>query len=368
MDFKRRDVLGGIAATSILATSGINKVAYAANKIPEISASTRTLFNRSIVIDTLSAGRNFDESQFNAIKPSGYTGIQTSLNNRGLKVAMDDLIEWQGRIKGNSDQLIQVDGTDDFSKAKKDGKLAVMLGFQNGTIFENDVDNVDILYELGTRCVQLTYNSRNLIGDGCTERTNAGLSDFGVEIVHRMNELGIIVDLSHCGKQTSYDGVELSQKPAAFTHTFCESLYNDHPRAKTDEQLKHIADKGGMVGIAALGYFVGPDPDGETTIQTYVDHVEHAIKVCGIDHVGVCTDFAIGGLKPWATRENWYEPRLKIFDPSYQVRWPPYITGLDEPERFLNVTQILVNRGYSEDGIEKILGLNWMKYFKEVIG
>ncbi len=368
MDLKRRDVLRGMAATSLLAGAGVSSTAFAAAPIPKIEASTRALFERSIVIDTLSAGRAWGENQFNAIKPSGYTGIQTSLNNRGLKVAMDDLVEWQGLIADNPDQLIQVGGVADFSKAKAEGKLAVMLGFQNGTIFEDDVDNVDILYKLGTRCVQLTYNTRNLIGDGCTERTNAGLSDFGVDIVHRMNELGIIVDLSHCGKQTTYDGVMLSKKPAAFTHTFCESLYNDHPRAKTDDQLKKMADKGGVVGIAALGYFVGPDPDGETTIQTYVDHVEHAIKVCGIDHVGICTDFAINGLKPWATRENWYEPRLKIFDPRYQVRWPPYITGLDEPERFLNVAQILVNRGYSEGDIEKVLGLNWMRYFKDVIG
>ncbi|MGY8986525.1 MAG: dipeptidase, partial [Sphingomonadales bacterium] len=321
-----------------------------------------------IVIDTLSAGGEWNEKQFNAIKPSGYTGIQTSLNNRGLKVAMDDLVDWQGRIANNPDTLLQVGKTEDFLTAKREGKLAVMLGFQNGTIFEDDVDNVDILYKLGTRCVQLTYNSRNLIGDGCTERTNAGLSDFGVDVVHRMNKLGMIVDLSHCGKQTSYDGIELSKSPAAFTHTFCESIYKDHPRAKTDDQLKHVAEKGGMVGIAALGYFVGPDPDGATTIETYVDHVEHALNICGEDHVGICTDFALQGLSPWATRENWYEPRLKMFDPSYQVRWPPYIMELDVPERFLNVTQILKDRGHSEAKIEKILGLNWIKYFREVIG
>ena len=154
-----------------------------------------------------------------------------------------------------------------------------------------------------------------------------------------MNELGIIVDLSHCGRKTSMDGIEVSGRPPAFTHTFCEAIYNDHPRAKTDEQIRAMSDKGGVTGIATLGYFVGPDPD--TSLEDYVDHVVHAVNVGGIEHVGVCTDHAIRGLRSWATRENWYEPRLRNFKPSYRVRWPPFIEGLDEPERFRNVAHAL---------------------------
>jgi membrane dipeptidase len=206
-----------------------------------------------------------------------------------------------------------------------------------------------------------------LVGDGCTERTNSGLSDFGVDVVKRMNELGIIVDLSHCGKQTSYDGIQFSDPPACFTHTMCESIYRNHPRAKTDNQIRTMADKGGVMGVAALGYFVGPDPGGKTTIETYLDHVDHTVKVGGIDHVALCTDFPIQGIKVWATKETWYEPRLKSFKPSYNVKWPPWIPDLDKPGRFRNVARGLNKRGYSDDQIEKILGLNWLYYFDTVL-
>ena len=254
-----------------------------------------------------------------------------------------------------------------FRQGKKENKLAVMYGHQNTTMIENNIGRLDILHDLGTRCIQLTYNSRNLVGDGCTERTNAGLSDFGVDVVERMNELGIIVDLSHCGKQTSYDGIQFSDPPACFTHTMCEAIYRDHPRAKTDKQIRTMADKGGVIGVAALGYFVGPDPGGKTTIETYLNHVDHAVKVGGIDHVALCTDFPIQGIKAWATKDTWYEPRLKSFKPSYNVKWPPWIPDLDKPGRFRSVAHGLNKRGYSDDKIEKILGLNWLRYFDIVL-
>jgi membrane dipeptidase len=119
-----------------------------------------------------------------------------------------------------------------------------------------------------------------------------------------------------------------------------------------------------MTGIAALGYFIGPSPD--TSIEDYLNHVGHAVKVAGIDHVGLATDFEIRGIKAWATKETWYEPRLKSFKPTYNVRWPPWIEGLDEPERFKNVARGLERRGYRDEDIEKLLGGNWLRYFREI--
>ncbi len=326
------------------------------------------LYENSIVIDTLCVARNWGKKEFDALSQSGYTGIQTSLHNRTWDGALSNISEWNDRIDEYSDIFLKVTKASDFRQAKKENKLAVMYGYQNATMIENKIDRLDILHDMGTRCIQLTYNSRNLLGDGCTERTNAGLSEFGLDVVKHMNELGIIVDLSHCGRRTTYDGIKFSDPPACFTHTMCESLYRGHPRAKTDDQIHKLAIKGGVIGIAALGYFVGPDPGGKTTIETYLDHIDHAVKIAGMDHVGLCTDFQIHGIKAWATRETWYEPRLKSFKPSYNVKWPPWIPKLDEPKRFLNVAHGLYRRGYSEESIKKILGLNWRRYFETVIG
>jgi len=322
------------------------------------------LFDEAIVIDSLAVGHEWDQVEYEAVKRSGYTGIQTTLPSESLEIAIRALAEWNRRVRENPDELVRATKAAHVERAKTEGKMAVVFGFQNATMLGGKVENLDALFELGTRCIQLTYNARNLLGDGCTERTNAGLSDFGVGVVERMNELGIIVDLSHCGPRTSSDGIEISRKPPAFTHTFCEALYRGHPRAKTDELIKGMADRGGMTGIAALGYFIGPSPD--TTIEDYLNHVDHAVKVAGIDHVGLATDFEIRGIKAWATRETWYEPRLKSFKPTYNVRWPPWIEGLDEPERFKNVARGLDRRGYRDEDIQKLLGGNWLRYFREI--
>lgn len=324
-------------------------------------------FSRSIVIDALSADEDWDapEPIFEAYRKSGVTAIHTSLSNRNLNVAMRDLAEWQSRFERWPDRLLKIVKGTQIAEAKKSRRVGVVLGFQNATIIESDLRNLEPLYQAGTRCIQLTYNSRNLLGDGCTERTNAGLSDFGVAVVERMNQLGIVVDLSHCGEATSRDGIAVTKRPPAFTHTMCAAVY-DHVRAKSDALLKALADKGGMVGIATLGYFIGPTAG--TTFDDYLRHVDHAVKVAGIDHVGLASDYSIRGIEATHTRESWYVPRLTSFKPVYRVRWPPWIKELDPPERFRHIARGLAKRGYTDAQVEKILGGNWTRYLSEMLG
>ena len=380
MNSKRRNLLKILPLSLILPSQVFNSfTAWAGSNLNKADSQTAALnflkndieklYKKSIVLDGLVITRGWDEDSFEALAKSGYTGFNTSLASGSLKSALSSLDQWKKRIIDNPERLILAKSSDDFLRAKKENKVAVMLGFQNATMIEKSIDNLDTLYEAGTRWIQLTYNPRNLLGDGCTERTNAGLSDFGIEAVERMNELGIIVDLSHCGNQTTNDGIEFSKTGACFTHTMCEALYNNHPRSKTDKQIKAMADKGGVMGIICLGYMIGPDPGGKTTLDTYVDHIDHAVKIGGIDHVGLAADYAIQGLAAdGATRDNWYVPRLTRFKPSYEVRWPPWIPELDLPDRYLKVAQKLDSRGYSTDHIEKILGLNWLRYYREILG
>ena len=334
-------------------------------KAPQ-DAEIAALYERSVVIDSLAVGHEWDEVEYAAVEATGYTAIQTTLPSQSFEIAARALEEWNARVTARSDLLINARTAADIERAKREGKMAVVYGFQNATMIERSLDNIERLYELGTRCIQLTYNDRNLLANGCLERVDGGLSDFGVAAVRRMNELGIIVDLSHCGKETTMDGVALSEIPACFTHTMCDALYPGHPRAKTDDQIRAMALRGGVIGIAAIGYFVGPDPGGETTIENYIDHIEHAVGIAGVDQVGICTDYQIRGIEAWATRETWYEPRLTFFKPTYQVRWPPWIPELDETDRFRNVAQGLARRGYGHEEIEKILGRNWLEYFRSV--
>lgn len=341
--------------------------------LPFVAAALRrqtpadTLFDRAVVIDALSADENWNDPEpiFAAYKAAGVTAIHTSLANSSFAVASRDLATWQARFDKWPDRLTKILKAGDIAPLKGTGRTGVLLGFQNGDIVDADVTNLDKLYAAGTRCIQLTYNARNRIGTGCTEATDSGVTDFGRSVVARMNELGIIVDLSHCGIQTSADGIAISKRPPAFTHTMCRALY-DHIRAKSDALLKAISNKGGMTGIATLGYFIGPTP--ETTFDDYLKHVDHAVKVAGIDHVGLASDYSIRGIEATQTRDTWYVRRLKVFPPEYRVRWPPWIAELDPPRRFRNITHGLSKRGYTTSQIEKLLGGNWIRYFKETIG
>lgn len=326
------------------------------------------LYKKAIVNDGLIIGRNWNQESFKALAQSGYTGFNVSVDSGDLTKGLRNLKVWQEIIKENPDRLVLATSSEDYIQAKKEGKVAVMLGFQNSTMLGKSIKNMDTLYEAGMRWMQLTYNERNLLGDGSTERTNCGLSDFGLEVVDRMNELGIIIDLSHCGEQTTNEGIAHSKSPVSINHSMCEALHRNHPRAKTDEQIRAMADKGGIMGVICLGYMIGPKLGIETTLETYVDHIDHAVKVGGIDHVGLASDFAIQGLEATgATRENWYVPRLTRFKPSYKVQWPPWIPELDTPDRFRHVARLLDKRGYSTGDIEKILGQNWIRFYSETL-
>ncbi len=168
------------------------------------------IYRKAIVFDGLIIARGWNQDSFRALDMSGYTGFNASVDSGSLARGLKNLEEWQKIIAENPNRLISATRAEDFVKAKKENKTAIFLGFQNSTMVESSIDNIDKLYAAGTRWMQLTYNERNLVGDGCTERTNAGLSDFGIEVVERMNELGMIVDLSHCGAATTNDGQKSS--------------------------------------------------------------------------------------------------------------------------------------------------------------
>jgi membrane dipeptidase len=341
--------------------------AAAALAIPRARAAVPAdFYENALVIDALCFGREWAEAAYEGLRASGYSGIVESLPRESLQTAIDALVQWRTRFDEQADRLLMALTASDFETAKASGRTAVLMNFQDATMLEGDADNVDALHALGMRSFQLTYNYRNLLGDGCLERTNAGLSEFGVSVVERMNKIGVMVDLSHCGPQTTLDGIAFSAAPVAMTHTFCAAL-RPHPRAKSDEAIRDCAEKGGVTGICAMGYFIGPDPGGETTIEDYADQIEHAVNVAGHDHVALATDFPPQGISPWATKEEWYEPRLEWFKPSYEVRWPPWIPELDSPDRFRNLIRILEARGWNQSNLERLLGLNWLRLFRETI-
>jgi membrane dipeptidase len=229
------------------------------------------------------------------------------------------------------------------------------------------VGRLDALRQLGVRVIQPTYNRRNLLGDGCMEPADAGLSRAGHEAVERMNELGLLVDLSHCGRRTAADAMATSRRPLAFTHTGCAALV-DHPRHRTDEELRRIAAGGGIVGIFVMPYLAkGRQP----TAADVVAHLEHVIGVAGEDHVGIGTDGYISATEVTPAFAEQFRQgarrrrELGIAAPYETEEGYLFAGDLNTPRRFETLAGLLLDRGHRSGRIEKILGGNFLRVFRD---
>ena len=325
MDLDRRAFLAALAA----AGAGATLPAGAASLLPKNPALPHGGFlGRSLVIDSFGGAPEVDPlggGGLNFLHGSGLSAVHAGLANRSLGVALQALAEWERLFRRHSKRLVKILAADDIERSASQGRLGILLGFQNATCIDDNVDNLYRLHAAGARVIQLTSDSRNLLGLGCNEESKAGLSDFGVAAVETMNELGIVVDLSLCGEQTSRDGIQISRKPPAFTHTRCGAL-DRHPCAKSDELLRGMAVRGGLIGI---------HPSDHGSSEDHLDHIAHAVNVAGIDHVGI------------ASSSGDSSPGSRV--------------------SFHTVAQGLEKRGYRAEEIEKLLGGNWNRYLRQAL-
>jgi membrane dipeptidase len=292
---------------------------------------------------------------------SGINVFHNSIGTGGPSAVEDSLeflAAWQGYAGRNSHVFTLVGRADDLDRAKADKRVAVIMGLQNSEHFRTAAD-VKRFYRLGQRCSQLTYNAQNLLGSGSTERVDGGVSDFGESIIKAMNEVGMLVDVSHCGDRTTLDAIEISPKPIAITHSNCRAL-NNHPRLKTDEAIQKLAAKGGVMGITGVRNFVR---DREpTTVEHVVDHIDHVVKLVGIEHVGVGTDSDLNGYDDMPPDQR--KKLLEMYKSSYAFRDKLDTDGFDHPQKIFDLTEALIRRGYSDENITAVLGGN----FKRLLG
>jgi len=250
----------------------------------------------------------------------------------------------------------------DFLKAKELGKQALMFQLEPQT-FSRHLENIEIAYGLGVRMALLTFNTRNFVGDGCGERTDSGLSYFGYEVIECMNELGMLIDLSHCGVQTTLDAIEASKDPVMCNHTGARALYPQCKRLKTDEELKALADKGGIVGISAVPNQLSGSP--EQGIEDLLNHIDYIVKLIGVDHVAIGLDNVFGDHVEYHRQAAETTFKLQYIGQELNA---PYMWGIESPEEWPNITRGLVARGYSDEEIEKIIGGNALRVIREVVG
>jgi membrane dipeptidase len=321
-----------------------------------------SLHDRSIVIDGLIVSK-FGREVFEDMRKGGLTAANcTCCIWEGFTETMRNVMRWKQWFVEHSDLIRQVYTTADIVAAKQQRRTGIILGWQNVSGIEDQIGYLALFKELGVGIIQMAYNTQNLVGTGCYEKSDGGLSEFGHDVVAEMNRLGIMCDLSHVGPQTSTDVIEASTKPVAYSHCLPAGL-KAHPRNKTDEQLRFIVERGGFVGVTMFPPFLKRGP--AANVDDYVEAIEYVIDICGEERVGIGTDFTQGYGQPffdWITHDKGYGRKLTDFG---DVINPEGIRTIGE---WPNLTAAMEKRGWSSQRIERVIGGNWLSVLREVWG
>lgn len=322
------------------------------------SARTLDLVERSTVIDMLGLitlnypklesweanPQRFQRADYARLKKSGITALHPAVGYTTGDIyaaTLRDIAGWNSFITNHSEQFLRVEHVDHFEQAKKTGLVGIVIGQQNSVHFRS-IDDVDRFYAMGQRVSQLTY-AGNRIGGGSVDPVDKGLTEYGSMIVERMNTVGMAVDISHCADRTTLDAIEVSKRPVLITHSNCRKLVPNSSRCKTDEAIRRMAAKGGVMGITMVRGFVG----GKGNLDAVLDHVDHIASLVGVEHAGIGSDVDLDGRDYPAGSPHRYD-----------------LDGVNYAEKIYDITEGLVRRNYSDESIELILGAN----FKRALG
>lgn len=300
---------------------------------------------------------------------SGGHRISTAFEDAVKKIANAQAI-----VSALSDEMLIARTAADIEQANNEGKRAVIIDFQNTTPIVDDLDRIPIFHGLGLRMVQLTYNLQNLVADGCTETYGGGLTYFGRALVEKLNEQDILVDVSHCSEQTGWDAMDVSSAPVIVSHSSSKAVA-EHDRGKSDELARAVAEQGGYFGVVVIPGFIRESPGA--TIADFVRQIEHLVSVCGIDHVGIGTDKA--GPGPSTSSLVEYPDSMAAGLPD-DFNWSGFrneehrltddydMEGFQKLSDWPNLTVALAEAGFNEEELRKLLGLNYLRVFREVVG
>lgn len=328
-----------------------------------LDADTRRALHDDTLVFDGSIALELTTSHLDRMRDGGVTAVNHTVTVPYVDTAeaLSQINACRRWIDANADRVTLAVTTADIVAAKKSGREAIVFGPQDTEMIGANFDLIGTFYDLGVRILQLTYQRQNLLGSGCGERDDAGLTAMGHTFVGLLNDHRILVDVSHCGERTGRDAMEASSSPVVVTHAPCHAL-SPHMRAKSDAFIRAMADQGGVMGITGISPFLHyPDEPGRRPdVKRLVAHVAHVAELAGVDAVAIATDFEEtlglagydelvrrGVLGPWTFEERRAE-------------------GLEDGSKFFNVTDGLADAGFSPEEIRKILGGNWMRMFGQV--
>lgn len=357
----RRGFLKSVAAAPLLL--GVRPSALRSTPATaESETSNGDLHSSAIVIDHACPLLVPEGDEYIAKTRTGgeTVAMATVASNHSFRGAIDQITAWLERFDRDA-SLIHVTTVEDIYRAKRERKLGVGFHFQNSRPVEYDLRLLRVFHRLGVRVIQLTYNEKNPVGDGSTERTDCGLSKYGQRMIQEMNHLGIVVDCSHVGYRTTMEAMEISKAPVVFSHSNAYGVFPSKRNIK-DDQIKALAKSGGVIGMNGFPGFVSNesfvDKGRGPSLDQLLDHVDYIAKLVGTDYIGLGLDYSQSNPEDY---KRWgYEPDTYPMPPWH------YPTGIDDVSKLPNFTRGLKSRGYSDTDIRKILGKNFIRVFKAV--
>ncbi len=354
----RREFTLGAAAGAVYASTGA------------VNALAATPTQDALIIDAMGEIREvYTDSLCREMIDTGMNSVTVTLCDpksfeaEAYEWAMDGVLEYDRLINKESQFWMKATSIADIHTAREAGKIALFYLFQNSTQFGKDLDNVDVFYGLGVRSSQITYNYQNWAGAGCNELNGSGLTVFGHQLVEKMNDVGMLIDLSHANMTTMADTIAASRQPVIVSHSCCKALF-EHNRNTTDENLKALADKDGMFGVTQMRPFMTRQIDD--AVHFYYQHIEHALNVCGGDNVCIGSDRDHRRLV--LTEEYLAELKREEGENFDRSQWPLYFEELNGPRRMETIWDGLAKRGMSQTQLEKLFGLNIHRLYSDVIG
>jgi membrane dipeptidase len=374
------------AATAVLATSRQSSAAAA----PAQPRGRDQALSGMLIVNALGGleDPNLEDPAGSVLEPrvlrdahdSGLTAVNVTLGYVSgdadpFEQSVRDCAQMDSWLREGAGDLLKIYAAEDILRAHAEGRIGVIYGFQNAAMLGSDPTRVDLFASLGVRVMQLTYNPANALGDGSMAAENRGLTPFGRDVVERLNARRVMVDLSHSGQRTCLEAAQVSKQPISINHTGCRAL-NDLPRNKTDEELALVASKGGFVGIYFMPFL---NPTGHATAEDVVAHIDHAVNVCGEDHVGIGTDgttTAIDDLEAYKSvlaAEVAARRKAGVSAAGERPDTLPFVVDLRGANQFRDLAARLSRPGPSRPGysaarIEKIMGQNFLRYAREVWG
>ncbi|GAA0545762.1 membrane dipeptidase [Halorubrum ejinorense] len=343
----------------------------------EEQARADELHRSTTIVDGLIAGTYYlDDSDYRDRLPEAGIAagnLTVGGSDDDFEATVDGVCEVRERIRANADNYFLIESVEDIDSAGD--RTGIVLGFQGANWVGTDLDRIRVVDELDVKVIDLAYNRANTLGDGCCEGRDAGLTMLGREAVEELNDRGILLDVSHTNDATTMDVVEHSADPVIASHIGCRALANSQGRAKTDEQLRAVAEAGGVNCITPFPPVIKRDPDTHevqpATVHDVLDHVDHAVEVGGIDSVAFGGDMSdrtlnSGSIHQGSNLNVWRKTHPEVYGDGPTDRMDPYPEGLNRYTRLGNLTRGLVDRGYDDDEVRKILGGNLQRVFESV--